>query len=122
MNNKDIEHLGIRAVEHYETAAGRSEIKRVHSCGYDLECRNPNSGEVRHIEVKSTKKAYFTSRWLEQKEQDALNEDPLFFLYLVTDALTKPKVWDYTRDTIPEQKKITKYLYSFRKSEFLQKP
>jgi len=56
MNNKDIEQRGIAAVEQYETTAGRAKIERVHGCGYDLECKNPNTGDVRHIEVKSTQK------------------------------------------------------------------
>ena len=120
MSNITIEQAGIDAVIIAEAALGRTEYERKSRCGYDLETFRRDGSDRRHIEVKSTSKSYFTSRWLEQKEQDAANVDDNFFLYLVTDALSQPKIWKHSAKKLRVRGyvEVRKYVYTFRKNEF----
>lgn len=90
MTNKTTEKNGLAAVEKHETAAGRSDVQRVHKCGYDIISKG--NGEVRHIEVKTTEKSKFARRWLEELEYQALQNDKNFWVYLVTDANGNPSI------------------------------
>ncbi|MBW1728500.1 MAG: DUF3883 domain-containing protein [Deltaproteobacteria bacterium] len=120
------EQKGIDAVIEYERQNGRAEIQRVHNKGYDLITRG--NGEERHIEVKATGKDKFYSRWLEEKEYQALRSDPHFYLYLVTNANREaPKVWPYDREKAFKRFKgeTKKFLFNFPKEDFednVQKP
>lgn len=116
--NQDTEQNGLNAVIAHEKKSGR-EAKRVHKCGYDL--LSIGEGQERHIEVKSTSKSHFTSRWLEELEWNHAQNDPHFFLYLVTEAETaKPRVFEYDREKL--QKRFSglehHYVYRFKKSDF----
>lgn len=121
MNNITTERAGIAAVIAYETAAGRTQCVRVSKCGYDLKTTKLDGTDERHIEVKATQKKKFTRRWLEQFEHDALIAHTNFYLYLVTDAVSKqPKVREYTRQELRAHfiKQEIKYLYSFPAGDF----
>ena len=88
MKNSDIERIGIDIVKKYETAAGRTIHERVQKCGYDLKSCSDDGVDERHIEIKTTAKAAFSSRWLEQLEQDRLEADGKFYMYLVVNCGT----------------------------------
>ena len=90
MSNITTEKNGLAAVIEYEKQHGRSDIKRVHKCGYDI--LSKGNGEERHIEVKTTSKGKFTQRWLEELEYQALQNDDLFWVYLVTNTNDKPNI------------------------------
>jgi len=116
--NQDTEVSGLKAVIEHEQLRGRTAI-RVQKCGYDLisTCK----GAIRHIEVKATSKSHFTFRWLEQLEQNLAENDPDFFLYLVTDAKgPRPRVWEYDREKLRKQflRVEHHHVYKFRKSDF----
>ena len=116
--NSKTEQNGIAAVYQYEKANGRCNVQRVHKIGYDLVSRG--NGEERHIEVKSTDKDRFTSRWLEQLEYEALQKDPLFHLYLVTNASGMPRVWEYDKAKALNRfsKVIQQYVFVFPRDDF----
>ena len=118
MSNMITEENGIAAVCRHEQKHGRSNIKRVHKTGYDLVSKG--NGEERHIEVKSTGKPNFTFRWLEQLEYDALQNDPLFYLYLVTDANGTPCVWEYDKAKAMKRFStvIQHFVFVFCKNDF----
>jgi len=116
--NQDTEQLGLEAAIKYEQQAGRAAT-RVQKCGYDLS--SSGGGEERHIEVKATSKSYFTTRWLEEKEQQCAVNDPKYFLYLVTDVTgSQPRVFEYGRTELGElfSKVEHHYIYKFRRSDF----
>lgn len=117
MKNNQTENVGLKAVIEYEKKHGR-DAERVHKCGYDLVSRG--NGIERHIEVKTTAKSTFSPRWLEQLEYDALKNDDLWFLYLVTDANGSPKVFEYDRKRVEERfsGEIRHYVFKFPKSDF----
>jgi hypothetical protein len=121
MDNSKIESNGLKAVRNYERQYGRSKITRVFKCGYDLVSKTPEGADERHIEVKATNKKAFTQRWLEQREQDALAKDSLFYLYLVTEAQSaQPTIHIFEGSQLKKrfERCETKYLYTFLKADF----
>jgi hypothetical protein len=122
MDNSDIEKAGFDAVRKYETNAGRSKIERTQKCGFDFITSRTDNSDERHIEVKATTKKLFTSRWLEQLEQEVLDSDQMYYLYLVTEAESNdPKIYVYTRDEVKKRfcHAETKYVYKFPKKDFV---
>ena len=116
--NQHTEQLGHKAVIEYEKERGRT-AKRVQKCGYDL--RSIGEDSERHIEVKATTKPHFTFRWLEELEWNLAQNDPNFFLYLVTNASSpKPRVFEYDRERLQQCYSGIQhhYIYKFKKSEF----
>jgi len=120
MSNADTERNGVQAVIEYEKREGRTEVKRVQRMGFDLITKG--HGEERHIEVKSTGKPHFTFRWLEQMEYDALQNDPRFFLYLVTNAndptLRRIFIYDKKRLMDRYSGEIKHYNFVFPRQDF----
>ena len=120
MSNADTERNGIQAVIEYEKQQGRTDVQRVHKAGFDLITRG-NGGE-RHIEIKSTDKPRFTFRWLEQMEYDALNNDPQFYLYLVTNANdpASHRIWVYDQKRAMDRYsgEIKHYNFTFPRQDF----
>ena len=47
--------------------------------GYDLRSCDSSGQDARHIEVKSTDKAFLDWRWLEEDQHTALQNDSLFW-------------------------------------------
>ena len=118
MADLETENKALTAVIAYEAARQRTAA-RVRNCGYDLRSIGPD-GE-RHIEVKGTSKNHFTFRWLEPKEEERLQNDPDFWLYLVTDTNSaEPKVWEYDKAKLTERfdRIVPHYHYAFPKSDF----
>lgn len=118
MNNKETEAKGLDAVIAYEHLRGR-KAERVQKCGYDL-CSKGN-GSQRHIEVKATTKSRFTFRWLEELEQQCVDNDPDFYLYLVTNVDgPNPQVFEYDRQKLKKRFSHVEphFIYTFPKSDF----
>lgn len=118
MSNKEIEEIGYAEVEKHERERGR-ETKVVKKDGFDIESREEGH-IVRRIEVKSTAKSYPNFRWFEEKEYLAFKKYANFYLYIVTDTETEPKVWEFSKVQLlkKKMKKVTKYNIPFRKKEF----
>ena len=119
MNNQDIQAKGLNAVIAYENTKYGRKAERVQKCGYDL-CSKGN-GFQRHIEVKATTKSRFTFRWLEDLEQKRAENDPDFYLYLVTDVdSSNPQVIEYDRQKLKSRFSRVEfhYIYNFPKSDF----
>jgi hypothetical protein len=112
MNPNSTEELGIKEAMKYECKKGRI-AQRVHKCGYDLISKG--RGGERHIEVKATAKNRFTFRWLEPLEYKKLQKDKRFYLYLVTNVRTKPKMKRYNRTQLMSKshKKVCHYVFVF---------
>lgn len=118
MTNKQIEEKALNTVINHERARHR-EAGRVHNCGYDLRSAGP--GGERHIEVKGTTKTCFTFRWLEPAEEACCQNDPNFWLYLVTEVESEePKVWEYDRARLAHRfdRMVPHYHYRFPKTDF----
>ena len=122
MNTDSTGQRGLRAVIEYEARQTPKRVaERVHKCGYDLVSKG--GGEERHIEVKATTKSRFTFRWLERLEYDQLQKDKRFYLYLVTDVSTKPRVFEYDRAKVMSRfaEEICHYVFVFPKDDFTKK-
>lgn len=119
MANHQTEQRALKVVVAHEAANQRTAI-RVHKCGYDLCSKGGN--EERHIEVKGTAKKSFSFRWLEPKEQECLEQDPFFWLYLVTEAdSVQPKIKKFNKADLEQRFhcEVTHHYYKFAKSEFI---
>jgi hypothetical protein len=118
MTNTDTEKHGIDAVIEHERTNGRTQVERVHKCGYDLVSKG--NGSERHIEVKTTGKDTFSFRWLEQLEYNAMKNDDKWYLYLVTDANGTPRIFEYDRKRAEERfsEEICHFVFVFPKSDF----
>ena len=114
------EQKALAAVIAYEAHPDRQRnAARVHKCGYDLLSRGRD--EERHIEVKGTQESKFTFRWLEPKEEERLQNDANFWMYLVTDVGSeKPRIWEYNKAKLSERfDRVVKHCqYKFPKSDF----
>ena len=121
MANLDTEKIGLDVVTAHEKREGRVTVSRVRGCGFDLVSKREDGSDERHIEVKTTAKDRFTFRWLEALEQQALESDDRFFLYLVTDVGSdSPRVLVYDRERLRERfsEAITHHVYVFPKADF----
>ena len=119
MSNNITEMNGIQAVVKYEKTHGRTQIRRVHKCGYDLISKG--NGDERHIEVKTTEKVVMAFRWLEQLEYDVMKCDENWYLYIVTRANgANPRIYEYNRKDAEKRfsKVVQHYLLNFPKSDF----
>ncbi len=93
------ESRALAAVILHEHAAGRTAERAPYGSGYDLDSAGPD-GTVRHIEVKSTRNAALTMRWLEPKEFERFETDPDFYLYAVVSCYSAPRVIEFDRDAL----------------------
>ena len=124
ITNSQIETLGIDAVIEYEKKAGRTVVKTVNRCGFDIITKKPDGSDERHIEIKASSKPKFTYRWLEPLEEEKLQTDPLFFLYLVTQAGSdSPRVREYTKKEMDGLRKeiVSRPQYHFPPEHFSEK-
>jgi hypothetical protein len=92
--NRRVEQAAVTFVERHYKNAGWSVVDvSAYCCGYDLECRR--QGSVLHVEVKG-------SRGLEKKfiltrnEAETWQQDSQYRLALVTNALVKPKLHEWS--------------------------
>ncbi len=111
MSNGLTEKNGLNAALKHEIASGRKNVQRVNRCGYDLISKG--NGEERHIEVKTTDKSTFARRWLEEKEYQALQTDKRFWVYLVTNANSKPEIHELDAAEVSRRYKRTVKHYWF---------
>jgi hypothetical protein len=110
-----VKKAGHKAVVDYEAERGR--VATVHEKdGYDI--ISEGNGETRHIEVKSTDSQRFVWRALTEAEFRAAVSDPLFYLYLVTDASGSPKITELRRDDLLLRYRgtVVQHIISFPKS------
>lgn len=117
--NLNTERRAIDAVIEYESAAGRTAVRAPYGSGYDMDSRAPD-GVTRHIEIKSTRRAALTSRWLEPKEFAQLEADPAFHLYAVVTCDDTPRIIEFDRDALMQRYAgpITKHALRFPSSDF----
>src|SRR5207302_10643527 len=81
------------AVMAFETAAGRvPEDVSAQNLGYDITSLNPNSGELRLIEVKGIGAATGTVFLTPNERRVAEDRRDCYWLYVVTDCNTTPTV------------------------------
>lgn len=88
--NRKVERAAVRAVtDDYESKGWHVESFEAARCGYDLVCRRNRKTE--HVEVKgvSGSKIGFI---LTEGERRKAEDDPLFVLVVVTNALTAPRL------------------------------
>jgi hypothetical protein len=115
--SKKVKEAGHQAVVDYEAKNGRTaEIHEKN--GYDI--RSQGNGETRHIEVKATSKDRFTWRHLTDAEFRAAVSDKNFYLYLVTKALSKPKITELRRDDVLLRYRGTTLLHVISFPKFLE--
>lgn len=119
--NLKIEQSGLDAVIAHEQSENRI-VRRVHKCGYDLISYDELGKESRHIEVKTTNKKNFTSRWFEQLEWNCFLNDSLFHLYLVVNANDhlhrKIHIFDKQRLAPHFVREVKHYLFNFSAVDF----
>jgi hypothetical protein len=120
MSNADTALNGVKAVIEYERQQGRTDVHTVQKAGFNLITKG--NGEERHIEVKSTGKSRFTARWLEQMQYDALQNDPHFYLYLITNANdpASRQIWiyDQKRTMARYSREVKHYYFVFPRQDF----
>jgi len=110
--NRDIRQRGIEIVTQFEVAQNREVQLANQGAGYTL--LSTLEGDERHILVKSSLGA-IESRWLEQSQEYALRNDPLFVLYLVEHAFAENLVRVIQRQELLNQapQVEAKYRYDF---------
>jgi hypothetical protein len=111
--NQNIEANAIKAIISHEESRGAKCSKVKKGSGYDL--ISIKGTEERHIEVKSSNKPKIRWRWLEPTEYALLLNDPLFYIYLVTNCASKPKIIKLNQKQVRElnPKPIKKYEIKF---------
>lgn len=115
--SKKIKEAGYTAVKRFEKRQGRTKFTVHEKDGYDLH----TSGKgTRHIEVKATANERFHWRYLTEKEFKTVLCDPKFYLYLVTSALTNPKVTVMRRNDVLARYCGTQTLHVIRFPKKLQ--
>lgn len=121
VSNKKIESAARKAVIQYEEKHKRILIPNSGDggYGYDIATKSRN-GRKRFIEIKSTKKAYLSNRWLEPHEFKALMKNKNFWLYAVVDSLSNPRVKPFSRDEVLKHydRDEIKHWFKFSKNEF----
>lgn len=97
--NPETEMIAMRVVMEYEQAQGR-QISDVHkeNLGYDITSLDPNSGELRLIEIKGL--AATTGSILLTPNEKRVAEDrrDYYWLYIVTDCASEPRLQEPIKD------------------------
>jgi len=115
--NLETEATAMRVVIEHEQALGR-QVYDVHekNLGYDITSLDLNSGELRLIEVKGIGEATGTVLLTPNERRVAEDRPDCYWLYVVTDCNTTPKLQDPIRDPARfpwhEVKKVAHYYLS----------
>lgn len=115
--NLETEATAMRVVIEHEQALGR-QVYDVHekNLGYDITSLDLNSGDLRLIEVKGIGEATGTVLLTPNERRVAEDRRDCYWLYVVTDCNTTPKLQDPIRDPARfpwhEVKKVAHYYLS----------
>ena len=97
--NPETEMTAMRVVMEYETAQGR-RVEDVHekNLGYDVTSLDPNTGELRLIEVKGLAGTTGSILLTPNERRVAEDRSDCYWLYVVTDCATTPVLQEPIRD------------------------
>lgn len=99
--NPETEMIAMRVVMEYEQAQGR-QISDVHkeNLGYDITSLDPESGDLRLIEIKGLAAATDNSNILLTPNEKRVAEDrrDYYWLYIVTDCASEPRLQEPIKD------------------------
>lgn len=123
------EQVGKEIAIAFEKAQGREyvpfSLKERHH-GYDIRSFDPKLNAFRYIELKTSRKPHMINRWLEQHEQNCLENLEGYYIYYILDIDVQKKTGRVVVFSSEEWKKHFKkvekhYWYSFPKGTGLDR-
>jgi hypothetical protein len=122
--NPETEAIAMQVVLEYERAQGR-QVYDVHekNLGYDITSLDLNSGELRLIEVKGLAGATGTILLTPNERRVAEDRRDCYWLYVVTDCATEPKLQEPIKDPARFQwHEVTKVAHYYLSVDAMTKP
>ncbi|GIW40414.1 MAG: helicase [Candidatus Binatia bacterium] len=122
--NRETEEIAMEVVMAYEKAQGR-QVYDVHekNLGYDITSLDLNSGELRLIEVKGLAGASGTVLLTPNERRVAEDRRDCYWLYVVTDCRTEPKLQEPIKDPARFQwHEVTKVAHYWLELDALRQP
>ncbi|MFQ6614237.1 MAG: protein NO VEIN domain-containing protein, partial [Fidelibacterota bacterium] len=122
--NLETEEIAMRVTMEYEEAHGR-KVHDVHekNLGYDLTSLDPDSGELRLIEVKGLAAAAGTILLTPNEQRVAEDRRDCYWLYIVTNCADKPTLQEPVKDPARfDWHEVTKVAHYYLSVDTMTKP
>ena len=122
--NPETEMTAMRVVMEYETAQGR-KVEDVHkkNLGYDVTSLDPQSGELRLIEVKGLAAAKGSILLTPNERRVAEDRPDCFWLYVVTQCASDPQLQEPIKDPVRfPWREVTKVQHYWLNTSVLTNP